>query len=1052
MAEYYVSPVNGTWAAKSSSPYKARRSRGRLHSGNDLQASNGSPAVAVIGSRITYVGDNPGGYDEYVLAVGDDGYGYRYATHGPISVSAGDYVPQGGKIGQIGRGHLHFEVIPPTSPVYNDLVAGKSVNTQTWPGQPTKTIDPAAFFGVQIGTRIAAGAQVGNPAASTAIPEGPIDDPFGVGKFQQARTPQVSVSPLGSTTMRKGRAQGSRVEALQQTLAALGYYKGEIDGKFGSQTKAAVEQYQRATNLEVTGIADPKTLEYMAPTYEQMVGTPDQYGTATPDIPATVSYNPVFGPPPANPPQQRVPGSPLNMETAFPRTNPDPMGGAPIPRSRPPASSPLYYDPTRNEPAPSVARSSPLYYDPTRNEPAPTRMSEGRTISGRPVYVDENGQPYSEKTVTFSIDGRWHTFPSVDRQGNILSEDQVADYVRQNGPVDPITGERFPSFNTRQEAETYAKQRSASRLPPARSSPLYYDPTRNEPAPARVSASGFEPSPEALRDLERARQVTTAMRAQRALRGAPTYGEDFGTGVPVASVPSEADKRTALAESGGEALLNAMLDRPSGDIGVDPGNLPIEAGTGGGVYPSSQAWSRGMAGGVAPGMDWSRTPAAPQASAASGQFLGGIRDISDVMRSSITPAQLGATDAQNRLGNAFAGTYGRHSAPPARVSTPPAVSRQSSQNAIHSIIDISDALPFSKVTPELSGGRATRSQIFAEPDRAVMASSATRRSTPSATPTRGPSLMARDYSAGAPVSRSSVPSPSELASAGAAGSAAGYRAPTPTVEWSPSADVTSMSPYDLAALGAGMAATSRPQQANVPNINVPVSPPVAPPQPQFVSSRRPVDVQRTARNSTAARNAAYARTVSPSDRVGGRYGSASYGRTGSDGVTRGTTSSGTGWESSGGGERVTVGGKSYTRNRDGRTYSRDLSGGGGGGSSKVLCTYYKDKGWLPKRIWIADGKDYQRRPGHQAQIMRLGYHAWAVPVVRWLETQTMAARVAERALWPLIQAWAYEAAYRSGYLPKGTIGGKAARFILESSAWLIGTAITAVRRHTEGIA
>ena len=56
--------------------------------------------------------------------------------------------------------------------------------------------------------------------------------------------------------------------------------------------------------------------------------------------------------------------------------------------------------------------------------------------------------------------------------------------------------------------------------------------------------------------------------------------------------------------------------------------------------------------------------------------------------------------------------------------------------------------------------------------------------------------------------------------------------------------------------------------------------------------------------------------VQNSDRVqpGSR---ATYGRTGSDGVTRGTTSSGGGWSSSGGGATVSAGGRTYSRNSRG---------------------------------------------------------------------------------------------------------------------------------------
>lgn len=75
--------------------------------------------------------------------------------------------------------------------------------------------------------------------------------------------------------------------------------------------------------------------------------------------------------------------------------------------------------------------------------------------------------------------------------------------------------------------------------------------------------------------------------------------------------------------------------------------------------------------------------------------------------------------------------------------------------------------------------------------------------------------------------------------------------------------------------------------------------------------------------ATAARNAAFAGSVNPSDRVGGAYGSASYGRTGSDGITRGTTSSGKGWSSDGKGN-YSVGGRSYSDNKQSRGSSMHI--------------------------------------------------------------------------------------------------------------------------------
>lgn len=47
---------------------------------------------------------------------------------------------------------------------------------------------------------------------------------------------------------------------VQSKLAALGYYKGGIDGTFGPQTSAAVQQYQADNGIPVTGRLDNQTM------------------------------------------------------------------------------------------------------------------------------------------------------------------------------------------------------------------------------------------------------------------------------------------------------------------------------------------------------------------------------------------------------------------------------------------------------------------------------------------------------------------------------------------------------------------------------------------------------------------------------------------------------------------------------------------------------------------------------------------------------------------------------------------------------------------------
>jgi hypothetical protein len=47
---------------------------------------------------------------------------------------------------------------------------------------------------------------------------------------------------------------------IQEKLISLGYLKGGADGQFGPQTKSALEAYQKAQQIEVTGLPDQSTL------------------------------------------------------------------------------------------------------------------------------------------------------------------------------------------------------------------------------------------------------------------------------------------------------------------------------------------------------------------------------------------------------------------------------------------------------------------------------------------------------------------------------------------------------------------------------------------------------------------------------------------------------------------------------------------------------------------------------------------------------------------------------------------------------------------------
>ena len=58
-------------------------------------------------------------------------------------------------------------------------------------------------------------------------------------------------------------SRGDEVRQIQTKLKRWGYYNGNVDGIFGSQTLEAVKYFQRKNGLTVDGIAGPATLKAM---------------------------------------------------------------------------------------------------------------------------------------------------------------------------------------------------------------------------------------------------------------------------------------------------------------------------------------------------------------------------------------------------------------------------------------------------------------------------------------------------------------------------------------------------------------------------------------------------------------------------------------------------------------------------------------------------------------------------------------------------------------------------------------------------------------------
>ena len=63
-----------------------------------------------------------------------------------------------------------------------------------------------------------------------------------------------------ASALSKYGSTGSEVRQIQTKLKRWGYYNGNIDGIYGSQTLKAVKEFQKKNGLTVDGIVGEKTL------------------------------------------------------------------------------------------------------------------------------------------------------------------------------------------------------------------------------------------------------------------------------------------------------------------------------------------------------------------------------------------------------------------------------------------------------------------------------------------------------------------------------------------------------------------------------------------------------------------------------------------------------------------------------------------------------------------------------------------------------------------------------------------------------------------------
>ena len=99
-----------------------------------------------------------------------------------------------------------------------------------------------------------------------------------------------------SYALSKYGSRSDEVRLIQTKLKRWGYYNGEVDGIFGSQTLAAVKWFQSKNGLTVDGIAGPKTLAAMG-IFSSSTGTTSNNASSDLNLLARLVYAEARGEP-----------------------------------------------------------------------------------------------------------------------------------------------------------------------------------------------------------------------------------------------------------------------------------------------------------------------------------------------------------------------------------------------------------------------------------------------------------------------------------------------------------------------------------------------------------------------------------------------------------------------------------------------------------------------------------------------------------------------------------------------------------------------------------
>lgn len=106
-----------------------------------------------------------------------------------------------------------------------------------------------------------------------------------VNEFRKANQQEVATELAMPVAVLKQGSKGNEVKEVQRRLKLWGYYKGSVDGVFGSGTKSAVIAFQKKNGLTADGVVGKSTYKAlgMNSSYEALVSgaTSSQTGVSS---------------------------------------------------------------------------------------------------------------------------------------------------------------------------------------------------------------------------------------------------------------------------------------------------------------------------------------------------------------------------------------------------------------------------------------------------------------------------------------------------------------------------------------------------------------------------------------------------------------------------------------------------------------------------------------------------------------------------------------------------------------------------------------------------